>query len=167
MSTRHAFQLLNVLLLAVAGWLIYYLANSSYTPPPEVRDVEVIEQMTPKPPPEDLTSARDAGMRLRKAPNFMRVLFTLSPTPTATPPPTPTPIPLSVVLHSWQVLSLDDSGVDVLDQRTNEGFTLKLRGEPVEVEFQGVKYAVTCCQIDLDKLEVGFCANGVMTIKTL
>lgn len=170
MNARTALLLVNLLLLGGSGGLIYYLANSTYSTPYELRDADTLLAMVDrgyKVAAEEPSVVMEATRRLRSAKDFMRVLYTQTPTPTNTPAPTPTPVPLSVVLHSWAVQSLDDDSVDVLDQRTNEAFTLELNGGSRVVEFQGQNFDVTCCQIDLDKLEVGFCANGVMTIKTL
>lgn len=171
MSQRRIFMIINLALVAVCGMLGYYLANASYSKPGEIGDaLELLTEADARPAGTPAPATQSASFpSLKKGTDIMRPLYALTPTPTPTPPPTPMPLRMVDMLDSWIVKSMDAATVLVLDQRSNEEFTLTLNGEERSVTLQGQTIKVKLCGIDLNKspFEAKMCDNrGESVVKT-
>lgn len=164
MNQKRGFLLLNLTLIAVSGGMIYLLATATYSRPSELDDVQVLLDRVQE---NRAGSVRRVTIELdfpylnEKYRNFMRALFTLTPTPPPTPPPTPTPIPLATVLSTWAINSMDETSVLIVDGRTNEEFELSIGSPARRVEYQGTSRFVTLCgaNVDVDPPEATFCSD--------
>lgn len=150
MTQRRIFLMINLALVAAGGFCVYYLANVNYARPPEIRDALQLGRET-----ADVVSATEAKNDPRsRFPHLeniriFNVLYKLTPSPSPTARPTATPIPIAVVLHPWQIRTMDNSSVSFTDRSTNEQFKLSIGGEARTVVSQGRTYKITLQSIDM------------------
>lgn len=155
MNQRRVFTLINLVLVATSGFLIYYLANASYVEPPEIRQtLETLNENETDYGPAEIQSAPDSKVvydKLQKI-QFFDALYTPTPSPTPTPRPTPMPIALNLILHPWTVVMMDATSVTFLDQAKNEEFTMTVGGPSVSYTNAGGSATVTLESVDLNSV---------------
>ena len=176
MNQKRAFIIFNSTLAVIGLLCLYYLFSTAYSTPPEIGEAGRWVEYLNKPGQVSMSPQVGASgaegmdlIDLAQPKNIMRALYTMPPTTTPTPKPTQTPVPLTVVINSWTLVSMDETTVTVLDQKSGQELELILNGATQPVEFQGQTYDVKLIGIDLeaDRPAAKFNAGGSSADKQL
>jgi hypothetical protein len=157
--------LLNLALLGVCGFCVWYLATVDYSEPREVKEMKVLLADTDfngttdtiyDPPPQTTPLPGFDKTKLFDPP------FTPTPTPTPTPEPTPEPGNLAAAVASWTLVGItDEKTVELMETRdpNSAPFTMTVGGPTVPAkDAKGTEVQVQLISVDMDnyRVKLGF-----------
>lgn len=162
--------LLNLVLALIIFGCVYYLVyEASYETPPEIRQMErALEATEVEVSPsgaettmraETIFAPRPAQVainadypNLRK--DFMQPVYSPTPTPTPPPPPPPPPPMINEAVYSWRIISMDTDQVELIEERNQEVFTLRVGGPGrTATDKRGQQMEVILKEVDLNELK--------------
>ncbi len=157
MNRKQLFVLVNSVLIAIAGFSVYYLATAEYVEPREI--AEARRQLEPSSTQDEISEPHDPGQSLRlNDVRFFDTLIELTPTPTRTPRATPTPFPIKDMLYPWRIISMSENSVTIFDQQSKEEFDMTVGGtnRNAKLNQQSMDVQLISVNIDADPLEATF-----------
>jgi hypothetical protein len=139
--------IINILLVGVCIYCVYYLATTDYAKPTEVTEAqqyirgaettmttrsrtETLHGGVPLPPPpvHETPAKPNVYANINNKKNPFEPFYTPTPTPVPTPTPTPVPADLGLAVANWQLQSLDENKATFTDPQTNDTFEMTVGG---------------------------------------